>query len=106
MFSNRVSQGTSTVFQGRLHAQSSWPTQNGFYGIFVDILLCFCFVLEFCLFVFLPACFVEILLLLLMLHFFKRENETIKLNGLGGREDLGGVGGEDNMIKIHCMKLN
>lgn len=37
---------------------------------------------------------------------FKREREkSIKLFGEGGGKNLGGIGEEENMIKIYCMKI-
>lgn len=90
--------------------RSSWPRQREPSGIFMGFLFCFTLLQLFfsrliCL---LPVCFDFVFEFFAASYSFvflfcERERKT-KLGKKGDRENLGGVGREENTIKVFCLK--
>lgn len=103
-----MSLGIPATLQGKCMARSSWPRQNKPSGIFYGLFILFYFVSIFCLICLLPVCFDFVFEFFgascsFVFLFSERERKT-KLGKKGGRENLGGVGKEENMIKVLCLK--
>lgn len=90
--------------------RSSWPRQKESSSIFMGFLFCFTLFQLFSprLIYLLPVCFDFVFEFFaascsFVFLFCERERKT-KLGKKGGRENLGGVGREENTIKVFCLK--